>query len=81
MFRRKQDKEVDLTSLNDILRTGKKIIRIGYIMAIVCLVLLGTYIIKEWHLLNVVVGRKKFLYQIINMYPLVQLLLHQALFH
>lgn len=54
MFRRKQDKEVDLTSLNDILRTGKKIIRIGYIMAIVCLVLLGTYIIKEWHLLKYV---------------------------
>ena len=54
MFKRKQDKEVDLTSLNDILRTGKKIIRIGYIMAIVCLVLLGTYIIKEWHLLKYV---------------------------
>ena len=54
MFRRKQDKEVHLTSLNDILRTGKKIIRIGYIMAIVCLVLLGTYIIKEWHLLKYV---------------------------
>lgn len=54
MFRRKQDKEVDLTSLNDILRTGKKIIRIGYIMAIVCLILLGTYIIKEWHLLKYV---------------------------
>ena len=52
MFKRKQDKEVDLTSLNDILRTGKKIIRIGYIMAIVCLILLATYIIKEWHLLK-----------------------------
>lgn len=50
MFRKKQDKEVDLTSLNDILRTGKKLIRIGYFMTIVCVVLLGTYIIKEWQL-------------------------------
>ena len=52
MFRRKHDKEVDWTSLNDILHTGKKIINISFFMIIVCLILLGTYIIKEWHLLN-----------------------------
>lgn len=54
MFRRKHDKEVDWTSLNDILHTGKKIINISFFMIIVCLILLGTYIIKEWHLLKYV---------------------------
>ena len=47
MFKRKIDSEIDITSLNQILRTGKKLINIGFFMAIVCLVLLGTYLIKE----------------------------------
>ena len=43
-----KDKEVDYTSLNQILHTSKKIINIGYFMAIICIVLLITYIVKEW---------------------------------
>ena len=54
MFRRKKDKEIDIGSLNDILSTGKKLINIGYIMAIIALVLLGTYLVKEWHALRFV---------------------------
>ena len=55
MFRRKKDnKEIDINSLNDILSTGKKIIRISYVMVIIALVLLGTYLIKEWHALRFV---------------------------
>lgn len=54
MFRKKKDKEVDITSLNEILFTGKKIIRIGYIMAIIVLILLGTYLLKEWTILGFV---------------------------
>lgn len=54
MFRRGKDKEVDFTSLNHILQTGNKIINIGYFMAIVCLVLLGTYLVKEWQILKYV---------------------------
>ena len=51
-MRRIKDKEIDYVSLNHILITGKKLINIGYFMAIVCLVLLGTYLIKEWNLLG-----------------------------
>ena len=54
MFRRKKDKEIDIGSLNDILSTGRKLINIGYIMAIIALVLLGTYLVKEWHALRFV---------------------------
>ena len=52
MFKKSRDKEIDITSLNSILNTGKKLINLGYIMAIVCLILLGTYVIKEWKILN-----------------------------
>ena len=52
MFRRNKDKEIDISSLNNILNTGKKLINIGYFMAIVCLILLGTYLIKEWGILK-----------------------------
>ena len=49
MFKRKKDQEIDISSLNVILSTGKKLINIGYIMAIIALILLGTYLVKEWH--------------------------------
>ncbi len=56
MFQRFRDKmkekEVDITSLNTILHTGRKLINIGYFMAIICLVLLGTYLLKEWKVLH-----------------------------
>ena len=52
MFRKNKDKEIDISSLNNILNTGKKLINIGYFMAIVCLILLGTYLIKEWGILK-----------------------------
>ena len=45
----KDSKNIDIGSLNSILSTGKKLINIGYLMAIVALVLLATYIMKEWH--------------------------------
>lgn len=52
MFRRDKDKEIDITSLNHILKTGKNLINIGYFMAIVCVILLGTYLLKEWNILK-----------------------------
>lgn len=54
MFRKKKDKEVDIDSLNDILFTGKRLLHIGYIIAIIALVLLVTYLVKEWHALRFV---------------------------
>ena len=52
MFRKLKDKEVDVTSLNIILKTGSKIINISYFMVIVILILLATYLIKEWKILG-----------------------------
>ena len=54
MFRKIiKDKEIDITSLNQILKTSKKIINIGYFMAIIAIILLSTYLIKEWKLLKI----------------------------
>ena len=52
MFRKVKDNEIDITSLNSILKTGRRLINIGFFMAIVSLVLLGTYLLKEWKLLK-----------------------------
>ena len=52
LFRKRKDKDVDVNSLNDILFTGKKIVRIFYVMTIIALILLGTYLVKEWHALK-----------------------------
>ena len=54
MFKKGKEKEVDITSLNNVIRTGRKVLNIGYFMAIICLILLGTYLIKEWSLLKYV---------------------------
>ena len=53
LFRKRKDSNVDFGSLNDILFTGKKIVRIFYVMTIIALILLGTYLIKEWHALKI----------------------------
>lgn len=53
MFRSKKEKEIDVTSLNHILRTGKKLMNIGYFMAILALIILGTFLIKEWKILGI----------------------------
>ncbi len=52
MFKKGKDKEIDITSLNSILKTSKNMINIGYFMAIIALILLCTYLIKEWKLLH-----------------------------
>lgn len=54
MFKKSKDKDLDVTSLNHILKTGSKLINIGYFMAIIALILLGTYLLKEWKLLKYV---------------------------
>lgn len=45
-----KEKEVDISSLNHILRVGKNLINLGYFMTIVCIILLGTYLLKEWNI-------------------------------
>ena len=49
-----KEKELDYRNLNSILYTGKKLMNIGYFMAIICLILLGTYLLKEWKLLSII---------------------------
>ena len=52
MFRKKNDSELDYTSLNEILKIGSKLSEIFYVIAIIAIVLLGTHLIKEWGILS-----------------------------
>ncbi len=52
MFKKIKDKEIDITSLNHILRTGKKIINICYFMAIVILIILAGKLLKDLKILD-----------------------------
>lgn len=54
MFRRKKDKEVDIDNLNEILEIGKRLMQIIYIVTIIVLVVLGTYLLKEWKIFNII---------------------------
>ena len=54
MFRKSKDKEVDYQSLNSILKTGSRIMNIGFFVAIVILILLGTYLLKEWKVFGII---------------------------
>ena len=54
MFNKKKDKEIDITSLNEVIHIGKKFMNIAYFMAIVTVILLGTYLIKEWKIFIII---------------------------
>lgn len=49
---RKKDDELDITSLNELIKTGKKVVAILLILGIVCLVYLGSYLLKDWGILR-----------------------------
>lgn len=46
MFRRK-DEKIDISSLNEILSIGRKLVKIAYIAVIIAIFLLGLYVLKE----------------------------------
>lgn len=52
LFRQQKDKELDYSRLNQILSIGSKLSEIFYIIAIIAIVLLATYLIKEWGILS-----------------------------
>lgn len=52
LFGNKKDKELDYESLNQILTIGSKLSGIIYIISLIAIVLLGTYLIKEWGILS-----------------------------
>lgn len=45
----KRNEELDVKELNEVIYTSKKILKVGFFIAIVCVVLLFTYLMKEWH--------------------------------
>ena len=54
MFKKERinGKEVDIKSLNTILNVGKKLINVIYVVFIISLLLLVTYVLKEWKIFN-----------------------------
>ena len=52
MFKKNKDKDLDYRSLNEILSIGSKLSRIFFVICIIAIVLLGTYLIKEWGILS-----------------------------
>ena len=51
-MKNKDKEKINIENLNEVINTSKKILRIGLVMSIVCIVLLTTYLIKEWHILG-----------------------------
>ena len=51
---KKNKKEIDIESLNEVIDISKKILKIGFFMAIVCIVLLATYLLKEWSVFKII---------------------------
>lgn len=54
MFRREKETSIDYPAFNSMIRTINKILKIGFFMAIVCIILLGTYLLKEWKILKII---------------------------
>lgn len=52
LFNRKKDSEIDVSSLNKILDIGKRLMQIIYVVTIVVLILLATYVLREWKILH-----------------------------
>lgn len=53
MIRKNKENEIDYNSLNSILKTGKNLMNIGYFIAIIAIILLGTFLLKEWKVLTI----------------------------
>ena len=51
-FNKKKDSSIDVASLNEILEIGRRLMHIIYVVTIVVLALLGTYVLREWKLLH-----------------------------
>lgn len=54
MFKKKNEDNLDLKSLNDLIRTGKNVVTIMFILGIACLIVLGSYLLKDWGILSAI---------------------------
>ncbi len=52
--RKKEDKGIDYPKLNEVINLSKNILKIILILGIVSLIILGSYIIREWKLFNII---------------------------
>ena len=52
MLKKNKDKELDYNNLNSIIKTGNRLVKLFFYMTIITVILLGTYLIKEWDLLK-----------------------------
>jgi len=52
MLKKNKDKELDYDNLNSIIKTGNRLVKLFFYMTIITVILLGTYLIKEWDLLK-----------------------------
>ena len=48
------EKKIDYSSLNSILKTGKNLMNIGYFIAIIAIILLATYLVKECNIHKII---------------------------
>lgn len=49
---RKKDDSLDYTSLNELIKTSRNVIRILFVLGVACLIFLGSYLLKDWGILR-----------------------------
>lgn len=54
MFFNNKNNEIDTREINKFFRLSNNLLRFIYILAIILVVLVGTYLIKEWQILNII---------------------------
>lgn len=52
MFQRKKKDQLDMQGLNEVITTSKNILKIGFVLVVLSLVVLVTYLLKEWKILE-----------------------------
>lgn len=52
MFQRKKKDQLDIQGLNDVISTLKNVLKIGFILVVLSLVVLVTYLLKAWKILE-----------------------------
>ena len=50
---KRKDEKIDITSLNELIKIGKNLLKILFVVGIASLVFLGSYLIKDWGVLRV----------------------------
>lgn len=54
MFNKKEDKKIDYTRLNEVIKLSRDILKIILILGIVSLIALASFLIKEWKIFNTI---------------------------